>query len=650
MISDQSKSKSKKKFGQYYTPTYIVDYIIDCTIGNSLKFGSEKIFSLKILDPACGKGIFLVRALSFLSSYLGTKISSEGQRSIIANQLYGIDIDPTQIVETQKNLNCLDFNVNFKTFNALIPPPSFPFQFDCSPLERLRSKFKKDFIDGNVRSINIKEQLKITQIENRIAEVLRRRLTNEFGISLDTVPMPWEIIFPETSGRFDIIIGNPPWGANIFSSELFSSYNVGKQQFDSWSLFIERSLKALNEDGHLGFVIPNTLLLNENYVEIRKFILDTCKIKKIVNLGGNIFPEITQPSMIIILEKSQPPPDHKIEVIRHIPPYLRIDLKSNQKSLSTLPTLSCTQGRFFNNNAYQFDIFLIGYEELKEVIEKDLNNNKIHVKPLGDLVTNARGVELNKNGRIVQCSSCGWWSSPPSHFHTEDVKAKQCANPKCREKVTQHDKMDFIVFDNQKHPERDKPFLVGQHIQRYFIKKHKYIDTTRTGIKYKDPALYQEPKLLLRKTGYGIKTAIDYDNRWVNQVVYFFKLKKKASIPLEYLMCVLNSKLINKYFFIEFADPYRQDFPHFTQKKFLCLPIRIPTTDRESNLVRIISNDAKTLQSLYQKKNSLVNQEYPDKGLNIKELDQKIREFENEINNLIFDLYEITPDLQKILN
>ncbi|MFW9902935.1 MAG: hypothetical protein ACFFFH_01265, partial [Candidatus Thorarchaeota archaeon] len=112
---------------------------------------------------------------------------------------------------------------------------------------------------------------------------------------------------------------------------------------------------------------------------------------------------------------------------------------------------------------------------------------------------------------------------------------------------------------------------------------------------------------------------------------------------------VLNSKVINKYFFVKFADPYRQDFPHFTQKKFLRLPIRMPTTDRESNLVRIVSNNAKTLQSLYQKKYSVLNQDYSKKGLKTEELDQKIQEFEKKIDDLVFDLYEITPDLKKII-
>ncbi|MHA2202511.1 MAG: TaqI-like C-terminal specificity domain-containing protein, partial [Candidatus Hodarchaeales archaeon] len=187
----------------------------------------------------------------------------------------------------------------------------------------------------------------------------------------------------------------------------------------------------------------------------------------------------------------------------------------------------------------------------------------------------------------------------------------------------------------------------GHQIKRYCIKNHKYIDPTRVGINYKDPALYQGPKLLLRKTGHGIKTAIDYNNRWVNQVVYFFKLKKNVSVTLEYIMGVLNSKLIDKYFFMEFADPFRKDFPHFTQKKFLRLPIKVPITENEFYLVNQVSEKAKTLQSQYQKKYSLLRQSFQENDLKIGELDQKIQQLDVEIDELIFKLYEITPDHQK---
>ncbi|MFX0123257.1 MAG: Eco57I restriction-modification methylase domain-containing protein [Candidatus Hodarchaeota archaeon] len=642
-MTKRIKLKSKE-LGQYYTPSYIVDYIIEQTIGYFLKTDYDKTDTLTILDPACGKGIFLVQALDHLSSHSGqiqksNESSERIRRTIIANHLYGIDIDPIQITKTLKNLNCLDFNANFKTFNALIPPPSYPINFESYPLEELRSKYKKGYTDGTLTFFGEEGQERITEIEKRIKKTITSKLIKKFQISSNIHPMPWDVIFPETQGKFDIIIGNPPWGAVLFSSDLISSYIVGTQQVDSWSLFIERSLKALKEGGRLGFVIPNTLLLNENYIEIRKFILETCRIIKIVNLGENIFPEITQPCMIIIAEKGSPPTDHKLEVIRHITPKMKRSLKEGYKSLASFPTISCYQKRFLGNE-YQFNIFSIGYEEFKRIVEKDLYHNKIQVKPLRDFVENARGVELNRNGKVVQCSSCGWWSSPPNRFNIDGIKWKKCAN--CQKIVTQNDKTDYIVFNNPQQSERDKPFLVGHHIQRYYIKNHKYIDPARIGINYKDPALYQGPKLLLRKTGRGIRTAIDYKNRWVNQVVYLFKLKKNVSVTLEYIMGVLNSKLMYIFFFIELADPYRQDFPHFTQKKFLRLPIKVPITDNEVTLVNQVSKKAKMLQSQYQSFFSLTQEIKTLKGEK-RELNQRILQLEKEVDDLVFKIYGIPP-------
>lgn len=116
------------------------------------------------------------------------------------------------------------------------------------------------------------------------------------------------------------------------------------------------------------------------------------------------------------------------------------------------------------------------------------------------------------------------------------MKTKQCVNTQCQGEITEHDQTDFIVFNEPKQINQYKPFLVGEDIQRYHISCTRYIDSTRKGLNYKKPDLYQGPKLLLRKTGYGIKTAIDYEDRWVNQVVYLFKLKKNSPVTLEYLL------------------------------------------------------------------------------------------------------------------
>ena len=652
-MTSQTRLKTKI-FGQYYTPEYIVHYIIDQTIGHILKNNSyERATSLKILDPACGLGIFLVQALEFLLSHLklekkGNESLKKVRKKIIANQLYGIDIDNTQIAETKQNLNCHNFNINLRVFNALLPPTTYDHHCDTNSLGKLRRRCKELYIKGNETFSIKEEQRKISQIEKHIKETLAAKLTKDFQLSSNINPLPWEVVFPETEGKFDVIIGNPPWGATLFSSDLLSFYNVGTQQVDSWSLFIERSLIALKEGGRLGFVIPNTLLMNENYTDIRKFILDSCRIVKIINLGDNVFPKITQPCMIIIAEKRSSTLDCELDVIRNVPPKIKKLLEEGLRSVSSLPTIDCSQNRFLSNSDYQFNIFSIGYEELRAAIEKDLHHDNIQAKPLGYFVKNARGVELNRYGKIVQCSSCGWWSSPPSQVRNvrSGVKTKLCINLECHKEVTEHDKTDFIVFDNPKDPEKDHPFLVGYQIQRYYIKNHKYIDSTRIGINYKEPALYHGSKLLLRKTGLGIKTAIDYDNRWVNQVVYLFKLKNNVSITLEYIMGVVNSKLINKYFFIEFADPYRQDFPHFTQKRFLRLPIKTPVTDIEAALADQIGKKAKILQSQYQRRYSLT-QQFQEKNVNMEQLNQKIQQLEKEIDNLVCEMYNLTPNQKR---
>jgi len=511
----------------------------------------------------------------------------------------------------------------------------------------LRGEYKELFIKGDNQSSHQEKQLELFKIENQIQKKMQTEIEREFQISLSNRMIPWETIFPETNGKFDIIVGNPPWGVPV-SSDFLRFYDVGTQQADSWSLFLEKSLKALKEGGRLGFVIPNTLLTNENYISIRKLILETCHIIRIINLGERIFHKVTQPCMIIILEKKLNSADHQINIIRHIPPEMKDFFKKGNGNFSSLPSITCSQDRFINNPEYQFDIFSIGFEELKEIIEKDLYHSQIHVKPLKDLVANARGVELNKNGKVVKCPSCGLWSSPPSNTNRNGVKVKLCENPECYKEITEHDETDFIVCDTPQQPGQDQPFLAGYQIQRYYICNHRYIDPTRNGINYKDPTLYQGPKLLLRKTGRGIKTAIDYDNRWVNQVVYLFKLNKNVPGTLEYIMGVLNSKLMNKYYYMEYADPYRKDFPHFTQKRFLQLPIKVPITSDEVTLVNQIGKKAKLLQSQYQEKYSII-QCFSDENDNIEHLDLMIKQLEKEIDNLVLKLYKLNSHQKSLV-
>ncbi|MHA2306751.1 MAG: TaqI-like C-terminal specificity domain-containing protein, partial [Candidatus Hodarchaeales archaeon] len=367
-----------------------------------------------------------------------------------------------------------------------------------------------------------------------------------------------------------------------------------------------------------------------------------CCIRSIVNLGGGIFPEVTQPCLIIILEKKFSSIGENIEIIQNIPRTTLKQLAAGLISLSAIPYILCSQTRFHNNIGYEFDIFGIGYEGILVNMEKDIHTNQVHAKPLSALVQNSRGVEINKKGRIIQCSLCKRWNSPPLKKYPKGQISKICTNPKCDNRLKNTDKEDFIIFNDPHNSLRDKPYLIGQHVQRYYIHEHKYIDPTRKGIKYKKSALYQGKKLLLRKTGQGIKIAIDYQNRWVSQVIYIFKIKQDSPVTLEYLLGVLNSVLIQQYFYLKYTDRYRTDFPHFTQKKFLKLPIKIPSNEYDFDLADQIHNTAKKLQSEYQ---SLSDQN--SKFLESSMENSTIKKLEDGLNKLIFEIYDLSPEQQQ---
>ena len=141
---EESKTHRKEQ-GIYYTPSYIVDYIVKNTVGEFIKTHTpEEIKKVRILDPACGSGSFLIRAYKELENYwlhnsdfAQTTLESEEFYSkrveILKNNIFGVDLDPKaveiaqlnlllQISERKQRLPILQNNI--KVGNSLIDDPS----------------------------------------------------------------------------------------------------------------------------------------------------------------------------------------------------------------------------------------------------------------------------------------------------------------------------------------------------------------------------------------------------------------------------------------------------------------------------------------------------------------------------------------------
>jgi len=262
-----SNQESKKDKGQFFTPKTLVKAIIELIIPYIKKNPTNK--TLRILDPACGTGIFFDVFLRVI-------------KDIPANlELYGIDIDPKVVKIAVKKLSNL-YNIP-----------------------------KQNLINTN--------------------------------FLLD------EILY-EKVRKIDVCIGNPPHNARYSKqdwSKIRKKINTDlKLEFPSESsiFFVLKCLKLLNMNGILGFIIPKPLIYSKRWLNFRTFLLSECNLLEVLDLG-NQFSGQLQEQCFILIEKNAADGKYKTGY-----------WNSNEERFRITNTIH-------NSNALMFDNLLIAVNE-----------------------------------------------------------------------------------------------------------------------------------------------------------------------------------------------------------------------------------------------------------------------------------------------
>jgi len=317
--------KKRQEHGIYYTPTFVTHFIVDRTLGEILQKAKtgDDVSKLKILDQAAGSGSFLIDAFDQLrDAYLVYKKEYEQnaihasleerltqpewadpEKSVLQNNIYGVDLDPQAVEITTLNLE----------------------------LKAIRTKGKIPYLGEHIRQGN--------SIVSHMADELLQKFTEEelkqlLGENWRTQweykhPFKYSESFKEImqNGGFDVVVGNPPYN-NMRDPELRveQAYckrfhdDIFRGNSDILFYFIKSGLSVLKQRGFLGLIVARYFMKSEEADRLRRYILEQSKIRCIVDTRNvQVFGRVNVLTCIIILERDdssrEVKSDHKIKVV-----------------------------------------------------------------------------------------------------------------------------------------------------------------------------------------------------------------------------------------------------------------------------------------------------------------------------------------------
>ena len=374
-----NRVSKRKKDGVFYTPAYITKYIVENTIGKlcdnkktelgindetfaekrrnknqkaeldqKLKTYREWLLSLKICDPACGSGAFLNAALQFLKAehalideltaklYGDTLIFQEVENAILENNLYGVDINEESVEIAKLSLW----------------------------LHTAQKGRKLSTLSNNIKCGN--------------------SLIDAPAIAGEKA-FCWEKEFPEVfgGGGFDVVIGNPPYVnmVNILDEKqrkfYQSHYKTVKNKSDLYSIFTEKSSHLLKSNGQFGFIFSNSWMGTESFSSFRDFLAKDVKVTKLVQLPPGVFADATVTTVLCFYENITSTEDDFIE----------IETCVNQEFVSKGFKLSYKQVLQNPNTSFSF--------------ERTIELNKVKTVPLGEIASFSLGIKTSDDKRFI---------------------------------------------------------------------------------------------------------------------------------------------------------------------------------------------------------------------------------------------------------
>lgn len=656
-VSLTFNAKFRKKGGVYYTPQFLVDYVVKNTI-EKLEINLVENRFPSIADITCGSGVFLVEAFKKIVE------ECESQVERLCDQKWGIIdnlIEQDVIRYSDKEER---YVITTKTKNRILKTSIFGVDIDEQATEITKLNLfiamivgSEDYVDETITPV-LPNMIENIMVGNSIVDI---DFLDDFSNSVSLL----EIVIPyQFTRKYDAIIGNPPYIEQAqlrksypdemlqYLNNKYNDYKYGN--YDASILFLYRAYSLLNEDGVLGYVMNQLFLLREYGKNLRKFLGEGKAIKEIVSFEEiQLFKGVTTYIALIQLTKSQNE-NFEAKIVKSLPNW-----KKDPKQAMTIIDSSflIKSGRWKINSDFYYKVMKsINYRLLGDVFPE--NSAFVGTQ------TDADDVFLMKYEKSITEKTGIFYST----FLDEKIELeKEIMKPAIKGSRTIHryflsEKIYLMypyVKDNQNvFSLREEMFksqfplawsyLNTQSIKEFLSGRSKVINGSKMWYEYTTPknmTRLEQPKILLPSMTDGARFWSDIRGKYVfigsgigGGGGFGLVVPENTNYTINSLLGILNSEFYNFYIH-ENESVFNAQFYGIDKSRILEFPLPMMIDSGIINeLDNLVTNVLNAYEEWQLKENSFQNRRI---------FSQQIEYLESNIDKIVYDSFGIKKNIRE---